>query len=156
MRVFALAAALVVLAVPAMAQTFDTPEALLEAFYEPYFTGEFYEDETPFRSESLQALYDRDAEITPDGEMGAISFDPFIDGQDFDIDQFSIDAVAIEGDIATAGVSFTNFGEPRQLVYDLVFEDGGWRVDDVASVTPGNEYRLSEIFADAAGVPATQ
>ena len=156
MRVFALVAALVVLAVPAMAQTFDTPEALLEAFYEPYFTGEFYEDETPFRSESLQALYDRDAEITPDGEMGAISFDPFIDGQDFDIDQFSIDAVAIEGDIATAGVSFTNFGEPRQLVYDLVFEDGGWRVDDVASVTPGNEYRLSEIFADAAGVPATR
>lgn len=156
MRLFALAAAIVMLAVPASAQTFDTPEALLEAFYEPYFTGEFYEDETPFRSEALQALYERDAEITPEGEMGAISFDPFIDGQDFDIAEFSIDAVAIEGDIATAGVSFTNFGEPRQLVYDLVFEQGGWRIDDVASVTPGNEYRLSEIFDDAAGVPATQ
>jgi hypothetical protein len=156
MRLFALAAAFVALAVPAMAQTFDTPEALLEAFYEPYFTGEFYEDETPFRSEALQALYDRDADNTPDGEMGALSFDPFIDGQDFDIKAFSIDAVAIEGDIATAGVSFTNFGEPRQLVYDLVFEDGGWRIDDVASVTPGNEYRLSEIFADAAGEHAAQ
>ncbi len=156
MRFLALAAAIVMLAIPASAQTFDTPEALLEAFYEPYFTGEFYQDETPFRSEALQSLYDRDAEITPEGEMGAISFDPFVDGQDFDIAEFSIDAVAIEGDIATAGVSFTNFGEPRQLVYDLVFEDGGWRIDDVASVTPGNEYRLSEIFADAAGDAAAQ
>jgi len=151
MRHFALAVALVALVVPASAQSYDTPEALLDAFYEPYFTGEFYEDETPFRSAALQALYDRDAEITPDGELGALSFDPYIDGQDFDVADFSIDAVAEDGNLATAGVSFTNFGEPRQLVYDLVFEDGGWRIDDMASVTPGREYRLSEIFADAAG-----
>lgn len=133
----------------AMAQSYDTPEALLEAFYEPYFTGDFAEDDTQFRSAALQALYDADAANTPAGEMGALGFDPYVDGQDFLIEDFSIDAVAIEGDTAIADVSFTNFGEPRELTYDLVLEDGGWRIDDVTSVTPGNEYRLSEIFAAA-------
>ena len=150
MRLIALAAAMLAFIVPAAAQTYETPEALLEAFYEPYFTGEFYDDETPFRSARLQALYDRDAGLTPEGEMGALGFDPFVDGQDFDIADFEVSAVAVEGNTATAEVSFTNFGEPRELIYDLVLEGGGWRIDDVTSATPGSEYVLSDIFEEAA------
>jgi hypothetical protein len=131
-------------------QSFDTPEALLEAFYEPYFSGEFYEDEAPFRSAALQALYVNDDDVTPDGEMGALSFDPYIDGQDFDITEFSIGTPAIAGDEAVVDVSFRNFGQPRSLTYELVFEDG-WKIDDVVSSNPENQYRLSEIFAEAAG-----
>lgn len=134
----------------AAAQSFETPEALLEAFYEPYFSGQFYEDETPFRSQTLQALYDNDAEITPDGEMGAISFDPFVDGQDFDLTEFEIGAAEIAGETASVDVRFRNFGEPRSLTYELVLEDGGWKIDDVVSTNPDNEYRLSDIFAEAA------
>lgn len=133
----------------AFAQGFDTPEALLEAFYEPYFSGEFSEDDTHFRSSALQALYDADETNTPEGEMGALGFDPYIDGQDFLIEDFAIEAVTVEGTTASADVTFTNFGEARELIYDLVLENGGWRIDDVTSVTPGNEYRLSEIFAEA-------
>lgn len=136
----------------AVGQVYESPEALLEAFYEPYFSGGFAEDEAHFRSAALQALYEEDAASTPEGEMGALSFDPYVDGQDFLIENFAVDAVEIDGDAAVADVSFTNFGEPRELSYDLVFEDGGWRIDDVTSVTPGNEYRLSEIFAMAGGM----
>ncbi len=135
----------------AVAQPYETPEALLEAFYEPYFSGTFPENESQFRSRALQALYDRDAEITPEGEMGAISFDPYIDGQDFDITDLEIGAPGIAGDSATVDVSFRNFGEPRMLTYELVLEDGGWKIDDVVSTSPDSPYRLSEIFAEAAG-----
>lgn len=134
------------------AQPFDTPEALLEAFYEPYFTGEFLEDETVFRSAGLQALYEVDGEITPAGEMGALSFDPYIDGQDYEITEFAIDGVSVDGNEATADVSFDNFGEPRTLTYELVFEEGSWKIDDVVSTNPDNAYRLSEIFAEAAAL----
>lgn len=134
------------------AQAYDTPEALLEAFYEPYFNGSFPENESQFRSAELQALYDNDAEITPEGEMGAISFDPYIDGQDYDITDFAIGAVAVEGDRATVDVTFSNFGEPRALTYELVLEGDGWKIDDVVSSNPDNPYRLSEIFAEAAAL----
>jgi hypothetical protein len=136
----------------AAAQPYETPEALLEAFYEPYFNGNFPENESQFRSAALQALYDNDAEITPEGEMGAISFDPYVDGQDYDITDFEIGAAGIAGDDASVDVTFSNFGEPRALTYELVREDGGWRIDDVVSTNPDNPYRLSEVFAEAAAL----
>lgn len=140
---------LLALAGPAFAQPFETPEALLEAFYEPYFSNEFPENEADFRSAALNALYEADAENTPEGEMGALDFDPYVDGQDFDLADLVIGA-AEEGDgWATVDVSFTNFGEPRHITYDLVFEDGSWRIDDLAGQNPEFAYRLSEIFEDA-------
>ncbi len=151
MRLAALASALVLaFDAPVLAQPYETPEDLLEAFYEPYFTDEFFEDESQFRSRALQALYDRDAEITPDGEMGAISFDPYIDGQDYEITEFEIGTPQVDGDAAIVEVSFLNMGEPRLLTYELVLEDGGWKIDDVISANPENQYRLSEIFEEAA------
>lgn len=150
MRRLALVPALLLaLAGPAFAQPFETPEALLEAFYEPYFSDNFPENEVDFRSAALNALYEADAENTPEGEMGALDFDPYVDGQDFDLADLVIGTVE-EGDgWATVEVSFTNFGEPRHITYDLVFEDGSWRIDDLSGENPDFAYRLSEIFADA-------
>jgi len=151
MRLPALAAGLfLTLTSFAAAQPYDTPDALLEAFYAPYFSGDFPEDESQFRSAELQGLYDTDAELTPEGEMGAISFDPYIDGQDYEITDFEIGAAGIAGEYASVDVTFNNFGEPRALTYELVLEDGGWKIDDVVSTNPDNSYRLSDIFAEAA------
>ncbi|WP_240229880.1 DUF3828 domain-containing protein [Devosia lacusdianchii] len=136
----------------AAAQAFETPQDLLTAFYEPYFSDDFPEDEVQFRSAALQALYDNDALVTPEGEMGALSFDPYIDGQDYEITDFEIGAPGIAGDYASADVTFKNFGEPRSLTYELVLENGGWKIDDVVSTNPDNPYRLSEIFAEAAAL----
>ncbi|HEV7345805.1 MAG TPA: DUF3828 domain-containing protein [Devosia sp.] len=151
MRLITLAVGLFVTTVgPAFAQPYESPEALLEAFYAPYFSGDFPENESQFRSAALQDLYDTDAELTPEGEMGAISFDPYIDGQDYDLGELVIGEPAITGDAASVEVSFTNFGEPRSLTYELVLEDDGWKIDDVVSTSPDNPYRLSDIFAEAA------
>ena len=130
----------------ATAQTFDTPQALLEAFYAPYFSGEFTEDESPFFSDELEALYAADAEATPEGEIGALDFDPFVDGQDFELTDFEVGAPGIAGEYASADVTFSNMGRPTTLSYELVKEDGSWQIDDVVSTNPDNPYRLSEIL----------
>ena len=131
------------------AQAFETPEALLKAFYKPYLANEIPDDQTAFRSAELNALYEADAENTPEGEIGALDFDPYIDGQDWDLGAFEIGEIEDDGDSATAQVIFTNFGEPRLLSYDLVFEDGGWLIDDVAGENPEFSYRLSDILSGA-------
>ena len=134
----------------ATAQTFDTPQALLEAFYAPYFSGEFTEDESPFFSDELEALYAADAEATPEGEIGALDFDPFVDGQDFELTDFAIGAPGIAGEYASADVTFSNMGRPTTLAYELVKEDGSWQIDDVVSTNAENPYRLSEILGGTA------
>ncbi len=133
------------------AQAFGTPEALLEAFYEPYFTDAFPEDESAFRSTALNALYEADAERTPAGEMGALGFDPYVDGQDFQLSELVIGEAEISGDAAVVDVSFDNFDRPTLLTYELVFEADGWKIDDVVSQESEYPYRLSEIFLSALG-----
>ncbi|MGV8832034.1 MAG: DUF3828 domain-containing protein [Devosia sp.] len=152
MRLVVLAAGLfAALTGMALAQPYETPEALLEAFYQPYMDGNFAEDDSVFRSQALQALYDHDAEITPEGEIGAIDFDPFINGQDYSVSNLVIGAAGIAGDYASVTVTFDNFDQPQVLDYDLVREGDGWKIDDVASAEGEYPYRLSEIFAMAAG-----
>lgn len=148
-RLLALSGLFLALVAPAAAQPFDTPEALLEAFYAPYLTDDFPENEESFRSAALNALYEADAENTPAGEMGALDFDPYIDGQDYQIANLEIGEPAIEGDTATVLVTFTNFDEPVEITYDLVNENGGWVIDDLEGQNGEFAYRLTEIFAAA-------
>lgn len=148
-RLLALSGLFLALVAPAAAQPFDTPQALLEAFYAPYLTDDFPENEESFRSAALNALYEADAENTPAGEMGALDFDPYIDGQDYRIADLEIGEPAIEGDTATVVVTFTNFDEPVEITYDLVNENGGWVIDDLEGQNGEFAYRLTEIFAAA-------
>lgn len=134
----------------AAAQPYDTPKALLEAFYAPYLSDTIADDDSGFRSAALNALYQADAEATPEGEMGALSFDPYVDGQDFQLSDLVVGEPAISGDSAVVVVQFKNFGNPLQLTYELVQEDGGWKINDVVQADGEYPYRLSEIFASAA------
>jgi hypothetical protein len=145
-----LAAMAVALCSPAFGQSYDSPTALLKAFYKPYLADEIPDDQEGFRSAALNALYEADEENTPEGEMGALDFDPYIDGQDFAISALSIEEIEVDADTATVEVSFNNFDQPRVLTYDLVFENGSWRIDDVFGEGDDYTYRLSEIFAEAA------
>lgn len=150
MRLIAAAfACLVSLAAPAFAQPFDTPKELLEAFYAPYLANEIPENEPSFFSEALVDYYVADSENTPEGEMGALDFDPFIDGQDFDIADLEVGEPTIRGDKARVAVTFTNFGTPIKIDFELVFEDGGWLIDDLVNENAEYSYRLTDIFEEA-------
>lgn len=127
MRALALAAALL-FATPALA--YDDPKAMLEAFYAPYFSGTMdFAAHDALESLGLKALYEADSKDA-NGEVGRIDFDPFIQGQDWDTTAVTIGKIDILGGTARAEVDFTNF-RPVHLVYTLVLERDGWKVDDV-------------------------
>ncbi|OJF93516.1 hypothetical protein AX760_05685 [Pararhizobium antarcticum] len=145
----ALFAALTALfALPAAAETYGTPEALLEALYS-YDTRQT--DETapslysPFFSEGLNAVWQADIDKTPEGDMGAIGFDPVISGQDGEATNVEVGQPIILDDTAEVEVTFTNF-EPVTLYYTLVRENGGWKVDDIASQQGEYPWSLRALF----------
>jgi len=151
MRLSAIALGLAFVAVTsfsALAEKFETPEAMLEALYAPYIAGGDIQDYSPFFSDNLNALYATDSEKA-NGEVGAIDFDPVIAGQDFEITKFAVGATEVDGNAAKVTVTFDNFETPETLIYSLVKEDDTWKVDDIESATPDFEYKLSQIFADA-------
>lgn len=142
-------AALLIGAVPAFA--YDTPKALLQAVYAPYFKGEFFDwstqDESKYRSASLNALFAADAKEAPEGDVGRLDFDPYIDGQDYAITRLKYGVAAITGTTATMDVTFHNFDIAEDMQFLLVKEADGWKIDDVISKSKDNPYSLRAIMS---------
>lgn len=148
MRPLALAlVAFVAAIVPAFA--YDTPKALLEALYSPYSQGNSFDwskwDEAEFRSKELNALFDKDAKEA-DGEVGRLDFDPYIDGQDYQISDLKFGDAQITGDSAKVEVTFKNFDMAEDLTFTLIKEADGWKVDDVSSANKDFPYSLKAIM----------
>jgi len=99
-------------------------------------------------SKRLKALFDKDAAETPEGEVGRLSFDPFVDGQDWEIGGLKIKEIYRSGGEARVRADFANFGEPRSILFNLVREDGEWRIDDIAE-TLQPRWTLSKILTGA-------
>ena len=138
MRRLLIALALLVAgAFPAFA--YDSPADLLKALYTPYSKGESFDwntwDEAQFRSKHLNELFDKDSKEA-NGEVGRLDFDPYIDGQ----------AYQITGDTATVEVTFKNFDTAEDLTFTLVKEADGWKVDDVVSHNKDFPYSLKAIM----------
>jgi hypothetical protein len=66
------------------------------------------------------------------GEVPRLDGDPFIDGQDWQLDSFAIVVRDISPSKAIATVSFKNFDKPTTVVLDLVRLKAGWRVADIS------------------------
>lgn len=143
---------LLALAVPAFAGSYDTPKALLDSIYESYSTDTFPEDSEEIYSARLKQLFASDRERTPEGEVGALDFDPFINGQDYDLSDLVIEEPVVSGTLASSTVRFANFGEKDVLVVSMVKETGGWKVDDVESVEGDVQWKLSEILGEVPAV----
>jgi hypothetical protein len=128
------------------------PEALITAIYQTYTDIAPGEDAMPniegVYSEHLQALVDKDEKETPEGEVGRIDWDVFVDGQDWQLTELKIVPVSQGPAQAQVRASFKNFGEPRDILYTLVLEDGHWRIDDIQE-TLKPRWTLSKILQDA-------
>jgi hypothetical protein len=135
-------------------QTDSDPVSLIKAIYQTY------EENTPERGEGaepgvphmyskrLQALIDKDAKETPEGMVGRIDWDVFVDGQDWKLTQLKIALVSKSDAHAQVRATFKNFGHPSNMLFDLVPEDGHWRVDDVEK-TLKPRWTVSKILMDA-------
>ncbi len=138
-------------ALPAAAETYRTPQALLEALYS-YDTTQTDADApslySPFFSDGLNALWQADVDKTEPGDAGSIDFDPVINGQDGEATELSVGEPIILDDTAEVEVTFRNY-EPVTLYYTLVKEHGSWKVDDIANQQGEYPWSLRALFEGA-------
>ena len=145
----------------APARVFATPKALLDYAYSAYSTRDFQDDNDILYSKALNALFATAEANTSDDEAGPVDFDVFVNGQDFQLTELKIGDPSPEGDGVTVPVTFKNFGEPQSLVFHLIREGEGWKINDIESLTPNSSWRLTTLLTpdntpddDSAAAPA--
>ena len=129
-------AALSALPWAALAQT-QSPQTFLQSIYEPYlkagFKGQPYWQVDRFFASGLARAIDADMrEAKRRVEVPKLDGDPFLDAQEWDIENLAI-SVKADGPTATGEVTFDNFGKRTQVALDLVQTPAGWRIADVKS-----------------------
>lgn len=67
----------------------------------------------------------------PEGEIGAIDFDPLYDAQDTDIKGLAFSASDVKENTAAVTVSFTNFGEKRSIKFLMKLDGDRWKIEDI-------------------------
>ncbi|MEZ5971741.1 MAG: DUF3828 domain-containing protein [Hyphomonadaceae bacterium] len=123
------------------------PAAVIRPLYDRYMTpdAEFpsFQDQAPWSS-SLWALLSAMTQRSQQINEPILDFDPLIGAQDYQLSNLNVANEAItEGSHAVVRVSFTNSATPTDIVYDLVWEDDGWKVDNIR----GEGWDLRQIAA---------
>jgi len=67
----------------------------------------------------------------PEGEIGAIDFDPLYDAQDTDIKGLAFTASDVKENTAAVTANFTNFGEKRSIKFLMKLDGDKWKIDDI-------------------------
>jgi len=135
------------LAGTASAKPIDSgPVTLITAIYKTYETDKAGLPHV--YSKRLQALIDKDDKETPEGMVGRIDWDVFIDGQDWKLTNLKITPVSQTATQAKVRATFKNFDRPSDMLFDLVLEDGRWRIDDITK-TLKPRWTMSKILTDA-------
>lgn len=96
-------------------------------------------------AKSTLALIRKDQEV-PKGQMGALDFDPVCDCQDYeDLRNVVLSTIHNQDGSVAVKAQFLNFGKRKTVRFDLLLEDGGWRVYDIhASLAPSLRKLLSD------------
>jgi len=127
-------------------QADSDPLFLIEAIYKSYQDNE--PELSHVYSKRLQALLDKDAKETPEGMVGRIDWDVFVDGQDWQLSDLKIVLVSRSATHAVVRATFKNFDHPSNMLFDLVLENDHWRIDDIQKTLPPR-WTMSKILTDA-------
>lgn len=133
----------------AMAQTVNSPVEVVAALYKPYLSAGAVPEHKGVFTKKLLGLIEADEKATPEGQAGRLDWDVFIDGNDWELKDFEIQALSEAAETAAVVVRFKNFGELREIRIDLVLEDGVWKIDEVQSILTGARWTMSKILTGA-------
>ena len=120
---------------PAPSADIPDPAATIRPLYDPYLTeGATFPDfqhQAPWSASLWAQLEAMSARSQAQGEP-ILDFDPLIDAQDYQLSNLNaVTESVVENSHASVRASFTNAGAQAEVVYDLVWEEGGWRVDNI-------------------------
>ena len=117
----------------------QSPQSFLQSIYDPYLKDDFkgqpyWQVDRYFSPELARAIEADMREAKRRGEVPALDGDPFIDAQDWDVENLAIN-VKTDGDghKATGEVTFDNLGKRTQVTLDLLRTGIGWRIADIKS-----------------------
>ncbi len=148
-RILAVMLAFAVCSSLAYAQTASTPAGVIARIYKIYQIDVLNPKPGHVYSRRLQALIDKDRADTPEGYVGKIDWDVFVDGQDWKLSDLKIVLLSQSDVRARVRAKLKNFGEPREIAFDLVRERGRWLIDDVQSMRQGARWTMSKILLGA-------
>lgn len=111
------------------------PAVVIRQLYEPYLTPGAtlpdFQNQAPWSHAlwvTLQAMMARSQAINEP----ILDFDPLIAAQDYQM--ADLDAVTesiVENSHAVVRARFTNASTPTEVVYDMIWEDDRWKVDNI-------------------------
>ena len=111
------------------------PAMVIRQLYEPYLTpGATFPDfqnQAPWSASlwtTLQAMMARSQAINEP----ILDFDPLIAAQDYQLSNLNVaNESMVEASHAVVRATFTNATTPTEVIYDLVWEDDRWKVDNI-------------------------
>ncbi len=130
----------------AAAEKFDDPVKLVEFIYGHYGDGTYIEyDQDGYWSPRMAELIATDEAR---GELGGLSFDPFINSQEDYVVDVSVAPVSADATTAVVAATFDNGGGPQTSHFTLVSGPEGWKIDEIEGVTPDRSWKLSDVLAE--------
>ena len=111
------------------------PAGVVRGLYGPYLgegaQAREFRDQAPWSADlwrQLEAMIARSNAINEP----ILDFDPVMDAQDGALTDLNVTTDAVtENSHAVVRARFTNLGEQKEVLYDLVWENNGWRVDNI-------------------------
>lgn len=150
---FALIVAFAFGAGSAHAQAAADPVKLIVAIYETYLADNGRPGPSDIYSRRLQDLLDTEQKNTPAGESGKVDWDVFVDGNDSQLSDVRVVRVAQTAKHAQVRARFKNHNNPCENLFDLVYERGQWRIDEIQSLRKPRWILSKILLGDPAAFP---
>jgi Protein of unknown function (DUF3828) len=108
-----------------------------------------------YLSKALIELWAKaDAHATK-GDVGPVDFDPVTNSQEPNVKSFKLVPEKLEADKAVVAVTISGHGAPRPksvdntIRYNLVRDDGQWKIDDIGGVSDGEAWSIRNMLTDS-------
>lgn len=116
-----------------------SPKAVVQTLYEGYMAVKPDDYSDPLDGFSLEdhmtpdlyRLYYVGSTANTVDEVPILDWDPFINGQDFDIKSVTVTAKSIDATHQVVTAIFNNSGIDCKVLYDFVLTEAGWRMDNL-------------------------
>jgi hypothetical protein len=123
------------------------PASVIRPLYDRYMTPDAqfpdFREQAPWSASMWAALEAMVARSQALNEP-ILDFDPLIDAQDYQLSNLNVVTESVvENSHAVVRASFNNANTQSEVVYDMIWEQNGWRVDNIRT----SQWSLRDIAA---------